>query len=120
MYELYSSIFIQKYFKHELMLKNVWIKENMSSVFILVFLKYPLTDHILHHGFILAVDSRLLDEDVLVVPLDIQQFETHKAAVDKVLTHFKHVSATISQLISTIKFCHSMFTGQLPANCPPL
>ena len=32
------------------------------------------------------------DKDILVLPLDVTEFESHKTAADKVLQHFKKVA----------------------------
>ena len=41
--------------------------------------------------FVCAASGKLTPDDILVLRLDMTQFDTHQAATDKVLDHFKQV-----------------------------
>ena len=56
-------------------------------------------------------------EDVLVLPLDLVQFETHQAAVQSVLKHFGQVEFTDS-VAQQVEFTDSVAQRQSPIADP--
>ena len=54
---------------------------------------HPIIDmHTCSHLCLLAAYGTLLEEDVLVLPLDLLKFDQHQPAVDEVLARFRQVT----------------------------